>query len=382
MSNISYDSTRPNLLIIISTGIIGGPGKGILQLTGELHKSEQVDYLIAALKVSGQSSEQFIEAGRERGRNIEVIEQKSSFDMGALKQLSALIEARKINVIQTHGYKEHLLGLVLSKKYPHLKWVALAHGWTAENFKMKLYHLLDSFTLRFPDSLITVSEAMLEQFGSYRKNKRCRVITNAVEAKDLPSDPAKTQAPDYFSDDDTFVWGAFGRLTKDKGHSYLIDAFKQSLAQHPKQGLLIVGDGPEKEELANQIKALGLEDKVYLAGYQSDMEAHYCLIDTLVLPSVAFEGLPNVLLEALSYEIPVISTPVAGVAELIKDNENGWLVPLRDAAALRAKMDYILENEDERLRVKANARASLYPTYAVERRVSSFISEYQSLLQS
>ncbi len=135
-----------------------------------------------------------------------------------------------------------------------------------------------------------------------------------------------------------------GRLAVVKGVPVLLRALHQVAAEHPDLHLTLIGDGPERAALEDEARALGLSGMVDFVGYKGQSEVAQALrdADILVLPSFA-EGLPVVLMEALAARVPVLTTRIAGVAELVEDGISGRLVAPGDptdlANALRALLD-------------------------------------------
>lgn len=123
------------------------------------------------------------------------------------------------------------------------------------------------------------------------------------------------------------VIGYVGRLIPAKGLTYLMLAVKQIQRENPNVVLLVVGDGPQKEDLEIMAKDLGI--KAIFTGWQPDTPPYYAIMDVFALPSF-FEGLPNVILEAMAMEKPIVATDVGGNPDLVKDGENGLLVPIRN----------------------------------------------------
>jgi colanic acid/amylovoran biosynthesis glycosyltransferase len=119
-----------------------------------------------------------------------------------------------------------------------------------------------------------------------------------------------------------------GRLVSLKGQALLLEATAELLARGLDVRLTMVGDGPKREELLSRCEALGLAERVEWAGAvgQDEIPAHYAEADVFCLPSFA-EGVPTVLMEAMLTETPVISTRIAGVAELVEDGVSGVLIP-------------------------------------------------------
>jgi len=136
-----------------------------------------------------------------------------------------------------------------------------------------------------------------------------------------------------------------GRLAGVKGVPVLLQALQGLIAEHPDLRLTLVGDGPERAAL--ETLAQGLGDHVEFVGYQSqDAVAALLSEATLhVLPSFA-EGVPVVLMEAMAARVPVVTTRIAGVPELVEDGVSGLLVPPGDADALRVALGRLLTDAD------------------------------------
>lgn len=149
---------------------------------------------------------------------------------------------------------------------------------------------------------------------------------------------------------DTRTFSCVGRLTPQKGQLVLLEAFAQLLEKGHDVRLVLVGDGELRPVIEEKIAAKGLEKNVTITGYVSEEEVRQYIASSraLVLPSFA-EGLPMVIMEAFAVGRPVISTYVAGIPELVRPRENGWLVPAGNVEHLVAAMVDALEAPPERL---------------------------------
>jgi glycosyltransferase involved in cell wall biosynthesis len=136
-----------------------------------------------------------------------------------------------------------------------------------------------------------------------------------------------------------FVWLAVGRLLPQKDYATLLEAF-QPLAAAPAR-LLIAGRGPLLEELQAQAQRLGIASQVSFLGVREDIAALLAAADGFVLSS-AWEGMPNVVMEALAAAKPVVATRVGGVSELVETGKSGVLVPPRDPTALSQAMRQLM----------------------------------------
>ena len=147
-----------------------------------------------------------------------------------------------------------------------------------------------------------------------------------------------------------------GRLSPEKGHLILLDAFASVRADHPEATLVMAGDGPLRAEIEAQIADLGLGDAVRITGWidAAQVKEEIGNATILVQPSL-IEGLPVVIMEAMAQKRAVISTYVAGIPELVVPGETGWIVPAGDAVAFAGAMKEAVEAAPETLRDMGNA---------------------------
>jgi glycosyltransferase involved in cell wall biosynthesis len=142
---------------------------------------------------------------------------------------------------------------------------------------------------------------------------------------------------------------------------------------------ILVGDGELKQRMERNIVAAGLQEQFILLGAREDVPDHVPLFDVVVLPSL-WEGLPYVLLEAMSAGKPVIASSVAGMADVIKNGDNGLLVPPEDSTALADAMLKLLENGKLRSTMGNRARESLRHRCRLEDMIERLSSVYEGRL--
>ena len=156
-----------------------------------------------------------------------------------------------------------------------------------------------------------------------------------------------------------------GRLAAVKGLPVLIQAMEQLTAEGADARLTLIGDGPDRAALEARVAAARLSDRITFAGYQGSAEVAAALsrTDVFVLPSFA-EGVPVVLMEALASQVPVVTTRIAGVGELVEDGVSGLLVPPGDAASLAEAVSALVRDEGLRRRMGEAGRAKVAADYA------------------
>ena len=260
--------------------------------------------------------------------------------------------------------------------------VATCHGYHSvlpfgiARLKQKLYGVLERELLRRFDYVVAVSSDLAGFLRQQRVNPgKLSVIENGVDidrfSSAIPSaDLEKTKAG-------RLAIGLVGRLTVGKGHRQAFEAAKEFLFQYKDTVLLVIGDGPLKQELELLARRLDIEASVVFTGKRSDMAEVYAALDMLVLPSL-HEGLPMAILEALAGKVAVIATRVGAIPQVILPGRTGLLVEPGDSAGLREAICRLLAD--------ANLCRSLGEAgcrYATEKfSASAMAGRYLSLYQT
>jgi glycosyltransferase involved in cell wall biosynthesis len=151
------------------------------------------------------------------------------------------------------------------------------------------------------------------------------------------------------------IVGIVATLRSWKGHRYLMEAF----AGLPSTDglLLVVGDGPQRAALESRAAELGIAGRVLFVGNQEDVRPWLAAMDVFALPSYANEGVPQALIQAMLCALPVVSTPVGSITEIVSDQHTGLIVPPQQLEPLRAALAGLLEDPQRRAMLGAAARA-------------------------
>ena len=170
-----------------------------------------------------------------------------------------------------------------------------------------------------------------------------------------------------------------GRLAPEKGHVGLLEAFAQVRASGIDADLVIVGDGPERVRIEQTIVSLNLQTHVFLKGSlaEEDALAQMAQADVLVLTSF-MEGLPVVLMEAMALGLPVIASRVAGIPELVTDNEQGLLFCPTDWNELAAKMRTLIVDFELQRRLGRAGRAKIEQSYEIGLAVEPLVARFSN----
>jgi glycosyltransferase involved in cell wall biosynthesis len=390
------------LLSLIEANTVTGPAKNLLDFcrlarSRELHEAgfPRVDVSIVtfhrrpASRGNGQevhtkedAPNLFVATARAAGIDVDVITERFRFDPVTISQLRRIVAARAPDIIQSHMVKSHFLVKLagLGRRYP---WVAYHHGYTTTDLKMRAYNQLNRWSLPSATKVITVCDAFSKQLALEGVSpERIVVCHNSVEP------PRAVTLEERWAlrrrlgiNDDERVILAVGRLSAEKGHKDLVSAFALLCASNTnsKFKLVIVGEGPEQKRLENSASEKGLTSRVLFIGQVSDVAPFYAIAEVLALASHS-EGSPNVLLEAMASDVPVVATSVGGVPEIAVDDDNALLVPARNPRDLAAALERVLTNSELARKLSLNAKANVAAHFSPEQHAQSLIMIHQQLL--
>jgi len=292
------------------------------------------------------------------------------------KNLLTILKNEKIQLVHTNGYFADIIGVPAAKMLG-IAHVSTCHGFITNDSKLNFYNKLDRAVLHFSDKIIAVSEPIkqeLEKCG-IRKSK-VALIQNApkfaIEKKEHQYARNKNHTAGI-TIENTFTIGYVGRISKEKGVEYLVEAGVRLFELGEPYRMLIVGEGPEREKLEEAVKAKRLQDNIIFTGFQANVEDWVALFDLFVLPSLT-EGTPMALLEAMAMGVPVVATKVGGVPQIIRHGETGFLVSPKDPESIAQKIMYLSGNDQLQEYLSKNAKKLIEKNYNVEqwcRRIES-----------
>ena len=171
-----------------------------------------------------------------------------------------------------------------------------------------------------------------------------------------------------------------GRLDRQKGVVWLLDTASIWLKRLPDCHLLLVGEGPLRPRLQRICDRHGLADRVHFAGWRADVPEILAASDLLLLPS-AWEGMPNVILEAMASRLPVVATDVEGVRELLGREAQQQIVPYGKPEAFAEKLVTLLEDPQAAARIGDQNRKRVEENFTPQRMVAGYQDLWESLVQ-
>ncbi|MFT6735720.1 MAG: glycosyltransferase involved in cell wall biosynthesis [Polaribacter sp.] len=322
------------------------------------------------------SNEDFYRAAQERNIKITKLNCNSKLDLGSVFTLLKLLKKHQSNVIHCHDPKSvfyAFLATIFNKK---IRKVVTMHGWVKNDSNMRFNNFIEKLCLPFFNKIIAVSEEIKEKLISASLSKsKIIYIANAIDTnKFIPlikSEEIKSK---------TIKLLIVGRLSPEKGHTNLLTALsvlnKKSITSWQ---LTIIGDGELKDTLREQAEDLGLIKQVQFLGVKKNTLSYYQKNDIYVSSSLS-EGMPLVVLEAMSCQVPVISTPVGAIPDLIKNSKGGMLSSNSSVEAIIECLEkMLLLTTDELEELALNARQYIVKNFSISTAIEQHESLYQTL---
>jgi len=328
----------------------------------------------------GARPNDFVTAARELGLDVEVIPERRRFDLRVIPALRGIVEARGSDLIITNSVKSHFL-MWRSRLWRKHPWVAFHHGYTDTDRKMRLYNRFDRWSLPHADRVVTVCRAFAQELARSTgvSIDKISIHHNAIRRQPSVSTTKVAALRNQFGiGDDERVVLSVGRLSREKAQIDLLEALKLLCETKPDISLrlIIVGDGPERSRVEAVADSLG--GHVIFAGQVSDVWPFYAIADVFALPSLS-EGSPNVLLEAMVANLPIVATAVGGVPEILVHGVSGLLVPPHRPDALASALRDLLEDPERASEIGRQARAAVEARHDPVQRACALMTLYDQI---
>jgi len=315
---------------------IGGPGKTIIETFKAVDADRFEMHLGVFAKTDDCVDTPFVTAARDCGMPVHVLRGINPYDPRLITQLIRLIDLHSIDIVHAHEVTSDVITYLASRMHA-VPIVTTLHGWIGNGVKQRLMIWLDKLVARKFSRVIAVSkEIEREMLMAGIEPGKITMLHNGIVLERYRSTGRRGVLDEIVGRQvPRPIVASIGRLSREKGHADLLEAVAILKRQGHQFSLVLIGEGFERQTLEAKAHALQLDGMVYFPGYQVQPERFLNDIDLMVLPSHT-EGLPNVALEALLMEVPVLATSVGGTPEVISDGETGRLVPPHSPDSLAA----------------------------------------------
>ncbi|KAA1175043.1 glycosyltransferase [Marinobacter salinexigens] len=309
---------------------------------------------------------------------------RPGFNLSGARKVLRWAQENGFELLHSHGYKFNVLMGIWPRSFRRLPLMATLHGYVkAPRYtKSWLYELLDRMILPRLHQIIVVSETMRTQIPqSLASSGKVSVIVNGLSTETVLEDscrPVGEPLSSFFSKHRQIVLGV-GRLSMEKGFDRLIQAFQSIKQSDPKVGLLIVGEGRQREVLEHLIHELELDDNVLLPGYVANVSALMAKASVLCLPSHT-EGLPITLLEGMTVGVPVVVSSVGEMPSVLGHGQGGAVLEDLSEGSLAGALSEAMAGNPGVPESIAWARERVQSCYSDKAMAANYLQVYKKVL--
>ncbi|MBX6313327.1 MAG: glycosyltransferase [Isosphaeraceae bacterium] len=316
----------------------------------------------------------------EAGIPVTLIGKRHKADPLALARLVRFLKERRFDVLQTWIFAANTYGRLAARRagVP----VVVTAEMAADLWKGRVERAIDRRLARWTDRVVGNSRAVVEFYRAIGvpEDRLICIPSGIGDEEPPPIDPAAVRAEVGVPADAPLALFV-GRLAPQKGVDDLIKAV--DILQHvrPRLHTLIIGDGPSRPELEELARAFQLGGRVRFLGHRADVPRWLAAADLLVLPS-RYEGLPNVVLEAMRFRKPVVATAAPGTTEVVADGQTGLLVPVGGVVELARALRAVIDDPALAHRLGEAGRARVEAEFRAETMVARFAALYEQLARA
>lgn len=380
----AYTFAMKKILIYTDTTQTGGAELQMFLLAKFLNKEKFTPLLACS---NHQNLNKWCENFEKEQIKVIRINAKSKHSPKHFFALNKLIKSEKIDLIHSHVWNP------ASSRYAFLSAIRTNKPIiTTEHDPFKLSKIKDifkKFTLKKITKIITVSENNKKILQNLYPNQRHKILTilNGIDTtwwqsqllRFTPEDLKKIKTETFEAKENTLILIAISELHERKGLKYLIKAMPSITEKYPNVKLVIIGEGPEKENLKNLIEKLKLENNVILLGKKKEIPKLLKSSDIFILPSLreAF-GLVN--LEAMMAGLPIIATRVGGIPEVVKHKETGLLIKPADERALSQAINQMIASPTTRKKMGTAGKKRAEKQFSAKKMAEEYEKIYATIL--
>ncbi len=327
-----------------STGFYGAEALIEALVLGQIQAGDGP--MVAALVDARQPHTELVDRLEARGAAVATVPSAGRLDPGVPGRLAALARSNGAQVLHTHDYKTSIYGLVASWM-TGLPVVSTFHGEVSDTAMVRFYEALCRGSLRLFDGVALVSQAQRSSFLDPWRKKVPEFIPNGMDTVGLLArvdalrhNGARTLWRRRLGlGPEAILVATVGRLCHGKGQLLALDAMSEVMASDGRVCWALAGDGEDRQALEAELERRRLGQRVRLLGYVEDMDGLYAGVDVLLHPSLR-EGLPMVILEAMSAGLPVVASPVGEIPVVLADGA-GVVLEDRGASLVEAVLSLL-----------------------------------------
>ncbi|OEF96809.1 glycosyltransferase family 4 protein [Desulfuribacillus alkaliarsenatis] len=364
------------ILHIIGGGEYGGAEQYLVNLARKLQGSPY------QIQMACFYDSEFAAVLRKYQIPVHTVLPSSRFDFTLAQKLRRLMIQEKIDIVHTHGVRANFFGRLAARKLK-LPIATTVHSELRQDYQNPVAYMLalgmERMTQPLTTRYIAISNSIKQDMIKRGiPEQKIEVIYSGIDFAEFVEEKTSTlelpQPP---------VIGIVGRLQEVKGHRYAIMAMPAILQKYPEVNLVIIGDGPLKEDLMKLAKQIQVADNVHFLGFQQSVSSLLNQFDIFLMPSLS-EGLGLSLIEAMSQGIPVIASEVGGMVDVVQDTgdlltSTGILVSAKDANAIAENAKLLLADSNIAQQMGMRGQADVLKRFNSERMIAEIADFYEKL---
>lgn len=311
-----------------------------------------------------------------KGVDVKLLKRRAGIDYSYPFRLASLIRKEKAGILHLHNPTAFFYGALAGALSGVPRVVYTEHARDVRpNMKIRV---ADRLLACFTDRVVAVAghvKKNLVEYGWFNPSK-VSIIYNGIDSRRFPAVYDGARAREALGIDPSApVVGIVARLDPIKDHRCLLRAMIHVKEAFPGVMLLVIGDGPLREELASLAREAGLEKNVKFLGTRADVNSLLQCLDVFVLSSVS-EGLPLTVLEAMASAKAIVATRVGGIPEAVEDGVEGLLVQPGDDKALSAAIEDLLADRARAAKIGKSARKKFEKSFSLEMMIKKYEEVY------
>jgi glycosyltransferase involved in cell wall biosynthesis len=323
---------------------------------------------------------------REEGFLVEVFNRRPGLDWRLAVRLGRFFRKEQVDVAHAHQYGPFFYAA--SARF--LAWCPVLfteHGRAFPDYPRRKRILANRVLLRRRDRVVGVGDAVKQALVNNEgiSSERIAIIYNGVDLTPFTNPPTETSRAEARRamgvGEEDFVILQVARLDYLKDHLTAVRTLGQVLRQRPNAHLVLIGEGPERDKIQQEIARQGVGQHIHLLGLRTDVPRLLAGADGFLLTSIS-EGIPLTVIEAMAAGLPVVGTRVGGMSEVVEEGVTGLLCPAGDDKALARELVRLADNPDLRAQLGEAGRQRAHARFSETRMMEEYARLYQEMIGS
>lgn len=386
-------SRAMKVLILITKSNWGGAQRYVYDLATNLPKSEyQVEVMAGG---NGPMIQRLKEAGIEADGNLPVGRDINIFeDIKVFFKIISILHQKRPDILHVNSSKIGVIGTLAGRLVGIKKIIFTSHGWAFNEDRSIVSRMIFSFfhwiTVVLSHKTITVSEKLKNQMINWPFiGDKIEVVHNGIKNQPIFSkihardelvkiNPIFAEQIKKYNPKELIVLGSIGELHKTKGYEYAIQGVTEFINKLNKKVIYaIIGNGQEEKNLQKLIVEKKMENHIILCDYVPEALQYMRAFDIFIISSIS-EGLPYVMLEAGLATLPVISTAVGGIPEIVDDMKSGILIQSKKAREISHSIDFFLSHKKVQKQYATTLHQKVVNEFSIEKMILETLQVYNS----